>query len=55
MREAARLITWDIGQVIDIDTEDGMEKGATILGPSSEGDATQMQVRFADGSSDNWD
>lgn len=55
LREAARLIEWETGQVIDIDTEDGYEKGVTILGPSTEGDETQMYVRFADGSVDNWD
>jgi hypothetical protein len=54
LQEAARRITWSVGQVINIDTEDGLEEGATILGPSSEGDATEMQVRFADGSIDNW-
>jgi hypothetical protein len=55
LREMARKIEWKVGQVIDIDTEDGYEKGATILGPSTEGDKTQMSVRFADGSVDNWD
>ena len=55
LQEAARRITWSVGQVINIDTEDGLEEGATILGPSSEGDAAQMQIRFADGSVDNWD
>jgi hypothetical protein len=52
---ALRSITWTVGQLINIDTEDGLEEGATILGPSSEGDDTQMQVRFADGSVENWD
>ena len=55
LQEAARLIDWTAGMVIDVDTEDGFEKGATILGPSSEGNAAQMQVRFADGSVDDWD
>ena len=48
-------ITWSVGQVINIVTEDGLEEGATILGASSEGDAKQMRVRFADGSEDDWD
>jgi hypothetical protein len=55
LQEAARLIDWTAGMVIDVDTEDGFEKGATILGPSSEGNVAQMQVRFADGSVDDWD
>jgi len=55
MQEAARLITWDIGQVIDVDTEDGLEKGATIIAPPTNGDETQMRVRFKDGSEDDWD
>eukprot|EP01043_Picozoa_sp_COSAG02_P036609 COSAG02_NODE_2693_length_8220_cov_3.340106_2_plen_237_part_00 len=55
LQEAARRITWSVGQVINVDTEDGLEEGATILGPSSDGDATEMQVRFADGSVENWD
>ena len=54
LQEAARRITWSVGQVINIGTEEGLEE-ATILGPSSEGDATQMRVRFADGTVDNWD
>ena len=46
--------TWSIGQVIDVDTEDGLE-AATILGPSDTGDADHMRVRFADGVVDDWD
>ena len=34
---------WRIGEVIDIDTEDGLEKGATIMGPATGGG--KMQVR----------
>jgi septal ring factor EnvC (AmiA/AmiB activator) len=41
--------------VIDVDTEDGVEQGATILGPSSQGNPKEMQVRFADGTVDDWD
>lgn len=41
--------------VIDVDTEDGFERGATILGPSTEGNPKEMQIRFADGTVDNWD
>lgn len=46
---------WKTGDVIDIDTEDGLEKGVTLLGPAKSGDLKQMSVRFADGSVDDWD
>ena len=46
---------WRIGEVIDIDTEDGLEKGATILGPVTRGDPLQMRVKFADGAIDDWE
>ena len=55
LQEAARMIDWQPGMVIDVDTEDGFEKGVTILGPSTEGNPKEMQVRFADGTVDNWD
>ena len=45
---------WRPGQVIDIDTEDGMEFGAEILGPSKDGDAKEMQIKFRDGVVDDW-
>ena len=32
----------------DVDTEDGMEFGATILGPSHNRERSQLRVRFAD-------
>lgn len=55
LREAARLIEWRVGDIIDIDTEDGIEHSASILGPSACGDPNQMQVKFADGTTDDWD
>jgi len=55
LRDAARLIEWKAGDVIDIDTEDGLEKGVTLLGPAESGDSKQMSVKFADGSVDDWD
>ena len=46
---------WSIGAVIDVDTEDGLEKGATILGPSENGDPLAMRIKFADGVVDDWE
>lgn len=45
---------WSVGDVIDIDTEDGWERGVTILGPSDSGDATELRVKFQDGTVDDW-
>jgi hypothetical protein len=45
---------WTIGTVVDIDTENGMEFGATVLGASKSGDSEEMRVRFADGVEDDW-
>ena len=42
------------GDVVDVDTEDGMEYGATVLGLSEGGDKAEMRVRFADGVIDDW-
>ena len=55
LREMARKIDWHVGQVIAVDTEDGLEKSVTIIGPSSDGDKGQMRVRFVDGAEDDWD
>eukprot|EP01048_Picozoa_sp_COSAG05_P008641 COSAG05_NODE_668_length_8004_cov_3.894371_6_plen_143_part_00 len=46
---------WKAGDVVDILADDGsIEHGATILGPSEEGDDDEMQVRFVDGVVDSW-
>ena len=45
---------WYKGQTIDVDTEDGLEEGAEILGPPVGPDQSEMQVRFADGVIDDW-
>lgn len=45
---------WSAGAVIDVETDDGMETGATILGPSQSGDPAQMEIRLADGTVDDW-
>jgi hypothetical protein len=31
-----------------VDTEDGLERNVTIIGPSAEGDKDELRVRFAD-------
>ena len=46
---------WDIGAIVDIETEDGWERGATILGPAGSGNDAEMSIRFADGVIDDWD
>jgi hypothetical protein len=51
---AARA-AWIVGDRVDVDTEDGMELGAVVLGPSRCGDPLQLRVRFRDGVEDDWD
>ena len=46
---------WEIGTTVDIETEDGWERGATILGPAGSGNDAEMSIRFADGVIDDWD
>jgi hypothetical protein len=46
---------WSSGDLIDVDTEDGIER-ARILGPSSTGNLAEMRVlRFSDGIEDDWE
>ena len=49
------LRSWIMGDMVDIETEDGWELGAIILGPASSGDPFHKRVRFADGVEDDWD
>ena len=51
MSAAASPKEWSVGAVVDVDTDDGMDSGAIVLGPSQGGDPAQMQIRFADGTS----
>lgn len=51
----AASASWEVGTVVDIDTEDGWEYGATVTGPATSGNAAERQVRFADGTEDDWD
>jgi glycine/D-amino acid oxidase-like deaminating enzyme len=49
---------WRPGDVVDVETEDGIERGAIVLGPAQgEGHnlANFRRVRFADGVVDDWD
>jgi hypothetical protein len=47
-------LTYEVGETIDVDSEDGWEYGATVLGPATGGDDDEMQIRFADGVIDDW-
>ena len=46
--------SFQVGDVVDISTEDGWERGAVVLGPSSSGDSSELRVKFADGVVDDW-
>ena len=41
--------------MIDVESEDGMEYGAVILGPPKSGNSGELEVRFADGVVDDWE
>jgi hypothetical protein len=45
---------WKIGDVVDVETEDGWELGAQIIGPSKSGEEGAFRIRFADGVIDDW-
>eukprot|EP01047_Picozoa_sp_COSAG01_P079253 COSAG01_NODE_14957_length_1391_cov_1.801858_3_plen_117_part_00 len=45
---------WNIGDVIDVETEDGWELGAQIIGPSESGEEGTFRIRFVDGVIDDW-
>lgn len=51
---AARSTSWVAGEIIGVDTEDGMEWGVRVLGPAESASPAEMQVRFTDGSVDDW-
>ena len=42
------------GDIVDVDTEDGMEMGALVLGLPEGGDPGEMRVKFGDGVIDDW-
>ena len=48
-------VVWAAGDVVDVDTEDGWERGATIKGPAKSGSQAERLLEFADGTVDDWD
>ena len=44
---------WQTGMLVDIDTDDGIEKGAKILGPPESNEKGELRVEFADGTLDD--
>lgn len=42
------------GQKVDVESEDGWEYGATVIGPAKSGDSDELRIRFADGVVDDW-
>ena len=42
------------GDVVDVESEDGWERHAKIIGPSKSRRPDEMRVRFADGVVDDW-
>jgi hypothetical protein len=47
-----RDLKWSAGDEVNADTEDGVEKGVTILGKSK--NRKELRVRFRDGTVDDW-
>ena len=45
---------WKVGDVVDVDTDDGWELGAQIIGPAESGEEATFRIRFADGVTDEW-
>ena len=54
LRSSAKEATWAVGDIVDVDTEEGMQCGVRIIGPSESGDKEEMRVKFADGDVDDW-
>ena len=46
---------WTVGQMVEIETADGLERAVRILGPAGSGQAEEMRVRFLDGVVDDWE
>ena len=42
------------GDIVDVESEDGWERNAKIIGPSRSARPDEMRVRFADGVVDDW-
>ena len=43
------LHRYHVGDMVDVDTEDGLEIGAVVVGKPESGDPTEMRVKFDDG------
>ena len=43
-----------VGQMVEIETADSLERAVRILGPARSGEAEEMRVRFLDGVVDDW-
>lgn len=44
-----------VGDLVDVQTADGFEEGARVVGPSESGDLGEVRLEFADGIIDDWD
>ncbi len=44
-----------VGDVVDVQTANGLERGARIIGPSESGDVGEIRVEFSNGVVENWD
>eukprot|EP01043_Picozoa_sp_COSAG02_P036610 COSAG02_NODE_2693_length_8220_cov_3.340106_3_plen_83_part_00 len=38
-----------------VETDDGWERGVTVLGPAQSGNRNELRVKFFDGTVDDWD
>ena len=46
---------WNKGMIVDIETEDGWERGVALLGPAQSGSADEMRVKFPGGTVEDWE
>ena len=46
---------WQTGTEVDIETEEGLEKGAVIIGLPKSRLSTELRVKFADGTIEDWE
>lgn len=51
---AGNTYAWAVGDIVDVDTEERVEVGVQIIGPSTNGEPNEMQVKFADGDFADW-
>ena len=53
-RSAFKTAMFQRGDTVDVESEEGWQYGATILGPAIGGNADELQIRFADGDVADW-